>query len=158
MSYRLLPNNEKGTYCLLLFCFNSTSASIGNLGLYPINLGYYIYVGSAFGAGGLNSRIQRHIKIYKNKHWHLDYLRQYLIPLEVWYSTSKIRQEHEWAKFLLNNNLFKVPVKKFGASDCSCISHLFYSDIKPEFEILNEKIIRKSLDYKNFNKVELNML
>ncbi len=158
MSYGLLPTSEKGTYCLLFSCFNSTSVRIGQLGIYPISLGYYIYIGSAFGSGGLSSRVQRHIKIYKNKHWHLDYLRQYLIPLEVWYSTSTNKQEHQWAQLLLNHNFFKVPIENFGASDCNCTSHLFYSDIKPEFKNFRKKVIEKSINYENFNKIELNIL
>ena len=158
MGYKLLPKNDKGTYCLLFLCFNSTLVNIGRLGIHPINLGYYLYVGSAFGSGGLSSRIQRHAKIYKKKHWHLDYLRQYLIPLEVWYSTSSVKQEHQWAKLLLNSNLFKASIEKFGASDCNCTSHLFYSEIKPQFEMIHQNIIQQSINYENLNKIDLNIL
>ena len=34
--------------------------------------GFYIYVGSAFGAGGLSSRIHRHLRRNKKLHWHID--------------------------------------------------------------------------------------
>ncbi len=38
---------------------------IGKLGQFKFKKGYYAYVGSAFGPGGLNSRIKHHIESKK---------------------------------------------------------------------------------------------
>ncbi len=62
--------------------------------------GYYIYVGSAFGPGGVNARVSRHFRNTKKLHWHIDYLRTFLRPLTVLYSHDPRRLEHQWAKLL----------------------------------------------------------
>ncbi|MCH2246875.1 MULTISPECIES: GIY-YIG nuclease family protein [Crocosphaera] len=81
-----LPS-QSGTYCLVFSCSISLPVTIGKLGTYQIKPGYYCYIGSAFGPGGIKSRINRHLQINKRKHWHLDYLRPYLITIEILYST-----------------------------------------------------------------------
>ena len=58
----------------------------------------------------------------------------------------------------MNSNLFKASIEKFGASDCNCTSHLFYSEIKPQFEMIHQNIIQQSINYENLNKIELNIL
>ena len=56
-----IPDN-KGTYCLLLHSDADKSIKVGALGKLNIQKGYYVYIGSAFGPGGLKARIGRHIK------------------------------------------------------------------------------------------------
>ncbi|MGK7956135.1 MAG: DUF123 domain-containing protein, partial [Crocosphaera sp.] len=109
---------------------SSPQVTIGKLGTYPIKPGYYCYVGSAFGRGGLKSRINRHLQIKKRFHWHLDYLRPHLTLVAIYYSTDTVKRECEWAKSLLKNEKISIPIKKFGSSDCDCPAHLFYSQVK----------------------------
>ena len=40
--------------------------------IFLLEKGFYIYAGSAFGAGGLSSRIHRHLRRDKKQHWHID--------------------------------------------------------------------------------------
>ena len=47
---------------------------IGSLGRFDILPGFYAYVGSAFGAGGLRARIGHHLESTAWPHWHIDYL------------------------------------------------------------------------------------
>ncbi|WP_457567999.1 GIY-YIG nuclease family protein [Desulfurobacterium sp.] len=83
----------------------------------------YAYVGSAFGAGGLNRRLLRHFKREKKRHWHLDYLStsRFFVPLAVYCFIGK-RIECKLAKRFADSFPF---IKRFGCSDCSCSSHLF---------------------------------
>ncbi len=155
----LLIPNQSGTYCLVCYCSLASKISIGKLGTYQTNLGYYCYIGSAFGQGGLKSRVKRHLNINKSFHWHFDYLRPSLIPLEVWYSTDNIKREHQWANLFLKDQLSMIPVKKFGSSDCNCLTHLFYYEMKPQFENFANDVTKNIPDHdviKNeiFNPIE----
>ncbi len=65
-----------GTYVLVLDSTGYLGIQIGRWGLLETCPGTYLYVGSAFGPGGLRARISRHAKTKKAKHWHIDYLRE----------------------------------------------------------------------------------
>src|ERR1041385_2849293 len=51
-----LPN-AKGTYVLIASVLQMKRIEVGQLGEFDIVPGFYAYVGSAFGAGGLGARI-----------------------------------------------------------------------------------------------------
>ncbi len=116
----------KGTY--LLFIKLSKLVEIRIRGkTYLLNEGYYIYIGSAFGAGGLSSRLHRHLRKIKKKHWHIDQITvskySEIIGIGV---LPKQRVECELSKTI--GNIEKtVPITGFGNSDCKkkCISHFF---------------------------------
>jgi Uri superfamily endonuclease len=63
-----------GTYVLLLRNSRMKRIRIGKLGVLLFGKGFYAYFGSMFGPGGLKSRIRRHLRKKKVKHWHIDYL------------------------------------------------------------------------------------
>ena len=64
-------NTVKGVYLLIIEITNQLIIIIRGT-RYKLEPGYYIYVGSAWGPGGLRSRIARHIKKDKKIHWHID--------------------------------------------------------------------------------------
>ena len=73
--------SKPGTYVLILQSLRTGKAQIGRwreIALYP---GFYLYVGSAFGPGGVRARVSRHYRKTKQHHWHIDYLREFLIPI-----------------------------------------------------------------------------
>ncbi len=84
-----------GTYVLVLRSSRSRTVCIGRLGQLQLRPGYYLYVGSAFGPGGLQARIEHHCRRATRPHWHIDYLRRYTRLEGVWYCCR--RCEHEWA-------------------------------------------------------------
>ena len=53
---------ERGSYALHLRLARSRVLQIGRLGRFTFPAGEYIYVGSALGAGGLRSRVGRHLR------------------------------------------------------------------------------------------------
>jgi Uri superfamily endonuclease len=122
MSSRQCVPNHKGSYILVAFLETDKRIRIGKLGLLDFLQGYYAYVGSAFGPGGLAARIRHHVQPQKRCHWHLDYLDATVV--EVWVSGPDHRCEHEWAHTIKKAAAGHIP--GFGCSDCRCGSHLFY--------------------------------
>ncbi|PVV07726.1 MAG: hypothetical protein B6D77_13175 [gamma proteobacterium symbiont of Ctena orbiculata] len=118
-------NADPGTYILLLRADANSAVEIGRWGVLDIRPGYYLYVGSAFGPGGVRGRVSRHCRERKSKHWHIDYLREMTLIESVWYIHGQTRLEHRWAKALAKWSKAES-VRGFGSSDCSCDTHLFY--------------------------------
>jgi len=136
---------QKGIYILILRLSNKSSIKIGRLGEFDFKEGYYFYIGSAFGPGGIQGRLKHHIKISSNPHWHIDYLRKRAELIKILYCISAREYEHITARSL--EKLFIAPVKNFGTSDCKCDSHLFYSGYYPDIEKIK---IPGQADFKNY--------
>ena len=96
----------------------------GCLGTFTLAPGRYAYVGSAHGSGGLAARVGRHLRADKPRHWHIDALTATAPVVEVWYAASPTRLECTWAAVLRDLPGVVLPIPRFGASDCSCPSHL----------------------------------
>ena len=120
-----------GTYALILASSSDRLLQIGKLGQFLLQPGYYVYAGSAFGPGGIQARIAHHVKISQRPHWHIDYLRPVLRLDEIWYSYDSEKYEHRWADTLRRLKGARLPVPGFGASDCSCRSHLMLFPTRP---------------------------
>jgi Uri superfamily endonuclease len=123
--------SDPGTYALILQSDSNETIQIGRWGQLDMQPGHYIYVGSAFGPGGVQARVSRHMRTDKQKHWHIDYLRKNVIPVEVWISYAAEHLEHEWADILFEMPELQ-PIQGFGCSDCGCYSHLFFTLRMPE--------------------------
>ena len=140
----------KGTYIIILHLPEERKIEIGNLGKFSFTKGYYAYVGSAFGNGGLKERLSHHIKVTENPHWHIDYLRVHAQPVEIWFTNSIKKVEHSWAKILTympGGNFF---LSGFGSSDCKCISHLYYFGNLPCFQSF-----KNLLQNSHYNETEI---
>ncbi len=115
-----------GTYVLVLHLDRAARIEVGKLGTLSFAAGYYCYVGSARGPGGLRARLARHLRRPKRLHWHVDYLLRETSVEEIWTAPSSDRLECSWARDLLTLPGAQVSVRGFGSSDCSCQSHLVY--------------------------------
>ncbi len=115
---------DPGTYILVLRMKRSTRLRVGKQGLQDFPEGLYLYVGSAFGPGGLKARVGRHLRSGKKLKWHIDYLRRRTTVSAVWYVVGQ-RLECHWSSHL-NADPASSPVIGFGASDCQCASHLYH--------------------------------
>ncbi len=93
--------------------------------------GYYAYVGSALGGGGLRARVGRHLAGAGRTHWHIDHLRAHTDPVETWLRSGERRLEHSWAQAIRKMPAASVPMPGFGSSDCDCESHLFFFRQRP---------------------------
>jgi len=126
-------NVQSGTYALLLESCVNKRIQIGRWREIELQRGYYVYIGSAFGPGGVRARVLRHHGLQKKNHWHIDYLRQHCEVVGAWYTHHPERLEHEWAESLNQSDNFTA-LKGFGCSDCGCNSHLFYTPLLNEVE------------------------
>ncbi len=116
-----------GTYVLALWLAAPQTIAVGRLARTEFPSGWYLYVGSALGPGGLRARLSRHWRRLvsgKRAHWHLDYLREVAAWGGAWASHSEERLECTWAEILRRRPGASTVVREFGASDCHCPGHL----------------------------------
>lgn len=120
-----LPN-ESGSYVFVLEVKRSRVLQIGQLGRFTFLAGEYIYVGSAFGSGGLRARLGRHLRGDGVTHWHIDYLRAQARVVDCFYTVSDRPLECVWSQALAALPGATIPVRGFGSSDCrsGCAAHL----------------------------------
>lgn len=113
---------DRGAYLFIVRVENDIKIEVGSLGEINFRKGFYIYVGSA--KKNLTARIERHRRLRKNMHWHIDYLRQVAdfhaaLPLR-----SANDLECELASAL--SEFADSDIPSFGSTDCHCRSHLFH--------------------------------
>ncbi len=130
----------KGTYALILSFKTDPNIQIGKLGRFKFPKGHYVYVGSAFGPGGLNARLTHHLNFAVKPHWHIDYFKEKAIITNIRIDETGKKLEHKWASILKKRKDNFIPVKKFGASDCKCTSHLFHFKEPPEIKEIGKEI------------------
>ena len=132
----------KGTYVLIVFVPQMKRLEIGRLGAHDIIPGFYAYVGSAFGPGGLRARIHHHLESVAQPHWHIDYLLAFAEPVGVWYALTGRKLEQDLAEVLERSSIWRIPIPRFGASDYhrSRTSHLFYSKRRPSFSRFQQQV------------------
>ena len=135
---------NRGVYLLVIYLPQDKKIKIGNLEEIYFKEGYYVYIGSA--KRGLSKRIERHKRKSKKLHWHIDYILQKAKILnDIPIITNFKRECFLVEKILQISDNF---IQKFGSSDCSCISHLFYFKYNP---LTNENFI----DTINYYRIEL---
>ena len=122
---------QKGTYVLLMRLMKPRQLTVGRLGKHRFSRGWYAYVGSALGPGGVRARIGHHLRNSAQPRWHIDYLTQHVTPNEAWVTVHPSHWEHRLAQWLQHLSGSGVPVRGFGSSDCRCVSHLFRFNHRP---------------------------
>jgi len=124
----------KGVYVLVMQLTRPASLTIGRLGKFDFQTGFYLYVGSAL--SGFAGRINRHLKKNKKLRWHVDYLLEAADLLWI----DLFETESSKAECTLSGKVAalpgaKVPCPGFGASDCSCRTHLYYFRNMPAMKV-----------------------
>lgn len=126
---------DRGSYLLILKLTERKTIKVGKKGDMNFPPGYYIYVGSAM--AHLTPRMERHRRLRKKYHWHIDYLRQeaeFQTALPV---RSSVSLECPMAEAI--GKIAEWTIPGFGSSDCSCSSHLFGMGESPflSYEFIN---------------------
>lgn len=119
--------HDAGSYMVILELEEDKIISIGTLGELFFKKGFYVYVGSAI--NGLQKRIDRHRRLRKKHHWHIDYLRQesrFVAGLAI---RASERIESTLARAV--EGIAVSSVAGFGSTDCDCPSHLFRFNSDP---------------------------
>ena len=127
-----------GTYVLVLSSRSTNLIKIGRLGALQLQSGFYLYVGSALGPGGVRARLAHHLKLSRRPHWHIDYLRAHTGVEDIWYRLDTRRFEHVWAEHIGLAEEASVPLVGLGSTDCGCESHLFFFAQRPSRERLRQ--------------------
>ncbi len=128
-SYQCIPSLP-GYYLLIFRIHRKITINTRGNKVFSLNPGVYVYIGSAYGPGGLRSRITRHLRRDKKLFWHVDYLSTNnfvkLIGFVVIIVTSRKSIDLE---SLLSKEMQKYlePIVGFGCSDKrKDKSHLYY--------------------------------
>jgi Uri superfamily endonuclease len=129
-----------GSYALILRAFTHGVVRIGRRGCLSVAPGFYVYVGSAFGPGGVRARVAHHTRIAQRPHWHIDYLRRWALPEEAWYTHDACPREHDWADLFRQSAGASEPLYGFGTSDCQCRSHLFRFTRRPSLRSFCQRL------------------
>jgi Uri superfamily endonuclease len=126
------PPTSTGTYVLVLRARRARTIAIGRFGSCRIEPGYYAYVGSAFGPGGLRARLAHHRRRTTHPRWHIDYLRVALTLEEIWFAPGRFRRESLWARTMVCLSGATIPIPGFGASDHRGATHLVAFARRPQ--------------------------
>jgi Uri superfamily endonuclease len=145
--------HSPGTYALILRSAATRRIGIGRLGTLQLRPGYYIYIGSAFGAGGLRARIGHHQGAAKSPHWHIDYLRRHTSLESVLCCPGKGR-EHTWAGRIGAILGARIALPGFGSSDCDCKSHLYWLEDRSLASTLQRVLGVEGVDGRGINAVD----
>jgi len=131
-----LTPKTAGVYVLIFKLETPLELQVGRLGRHTLPAGTLLYVGSAFGPGGLRARLAWHLKSQKRIHWHIDALTSVILPVAYLCDASGRRLECQWAQHLADLPGAFIPVPGFGSSDCraGCAAHLiaFPPDSAPD--------------------------
>jgi Uri superfamily endonuclease len=118
---RLSPG--PGVYGLLIRLPCQFHGQVGALGQVTIPPGTYLYLGSAYGPGGLPARLRRHLRADKRPHWHVDHLTTAGTVVRVF--ALPHGRECYLVEFALQVPAIHALIAGFGSSDCRrCASHL----------------------------------
>ncbi|MGB9727997.1 MAG: GIY-YIG nuclease family protein [Nitrososphaeria archaeon] len=141
----LIKGILKGSYVLILENGKVCDIRVGGLGVLKFDRGFYAYIGSMFGSGGLEARIRRYF-VRGRKHWHIDYILDHMKIVEVF-----VLPEKDYESFLANVAVKRFNyVKGFGCSDKkNDVSHLIYFRGEGELRKFIELI--KSIGFEIFN-------
>ena len=112
---------DRGSYLLVLEVENDTKIAVGKLGTIPFRKGFYVYVGSAM--ANLTRRMERHRRLRKRHHWHIDSLRAKAEFRSILAIRASDRLECDLARAV--SAIARWTVQGFGCTDCGCPTHLF---------------------------------
>ena len=129
---------DRGSYLLILNLKRKQKINVGRLGKVPFEKGFYIYVGSAM--VNLTKRMERHKRIRKAHHWHIDELRAVAEFHSILAIRSSTRLECEIAEALSKMADWSIP--GFGCTDCFCQTHLFGMSTDPLHFIAFHKLLQ----------------
>lgn len=153
--------NEKGTYILVLrLAENTVIARVGRSERFRnifLQAGFYVYVGSAHGAGGTKARVSHHLRNNASRPvWHLDSIRPAMAVEAVWVTYDSLKRECQWSTMLHRDLGGHVPVPGLGSTECSrCPTHFYRFESCPAFSAFAEAIDKCSHGHAPVQRIRL---
>jgi Uri superfamily endonuclease len=123
LNLELINGYVKAVYLAFFRLEEQKTIGIGALAELEFKPGIYIYAGSAM--TNVEKRLKRHFSETENRYWHIDYFSAEAEPLDYFILPENSEYECKLADIMEE---VAQPVHSFGASDCSCGSHLFRVD------------------------------
>ena len=114
---------QGGTYIAVFALSQEHWIQVGKLGRFRFEAGLYLYARTA--QRNLSARLERHARKSKLLHWHIDYLSAKAVMIGAMIVPGPRERECELAAGL--GHLYQLVMPGFGASDCGCGGHLFYT-------------------------------
>jgi Uri superfamily endonuclease len=146
------PPSPKGTYIFLSYLDSASDIQMNKKGrTCHFSVGWYAYVGSAFGPGGLKARLNRHYAGSGKAHWNIDFFRRGVRPCrQAWVSYEQCKLESLWAAVLQRMPGVSVPVVNFGNADARgepvshgiATTHLFHLQKRPSLKAFQKQLER----------------
>jgi Uri superfamily endonuclease len=134
----LPPPGVTGAYQLVLRLAGAQRITIGAMGERLLPGGYYVYVGSAMGSGGLAARLGHHLARSRRPHWHIDHflLHPRCTVVAAIARPSEEREECRICQATAALPGASFPLPRFGNGDarttgCPCPSHLLHFPRRP---------------------------
>jgi sugar fermentation stimulation protein A len=129
-NWQFMPHSApilSGVYVAIFDLPRPRTIAIGRLGRFRFSAGRYLYVGSA--QRNLQQRLARHARRRKPLRWHIDYLacQARFVGALIFEAPGDL--ECRLAAMLARS--CARPVDGFGASDCRCGGHLFFTNAQP---------------------------
>jgi Uri superfamily endonuclease len=148
------PFGTPGTYVIVLRAEKPAVVRLARLGTFWLPGGFFLYVGSAFAAGGVAARTTRHVEGTGPRLWGADHLRGFARPVERWWTHHREKVECRWARALAGMPACSCPAPLAGASDCNrcqppragggeeqrCPAHLFHAEDRPSVEAFADQL------------------
>jgi sugar fermentation stimulation protein A len=130
---------DRGSYLLTLEVSCDTKIAVGKLGTVPFRRGFYVYVGSAM--ANLSRRMERHRRLRKRHHWHIDDLRAGAEFRSIVAVRASDRLECDLARAVSAIASWTAP--GFGCSDCRCSTHLFGFEKDPVHDPAYQALLQR---------------
>ena len=142
---------DGGVYILKIKLAREKEISVGALGKNIFKPGYYFYAGTA--QRNLKARIDRHYSSDKKFHWHIDYFLAEA-ELEKDFNFELPGEGECFLAQILQKKGGSKSISSFGASDCSCGSHLIYFSLSRGRPVVEELIKERDLvaEFNDFKK------
>ncbi|MGB9617311.1 MAG: DUF123 domain-containing protein, partial [Desulfomonilaceae bacterium] len=70
---KYMISKNPGVYAIIIYVKDNINVNLAK-NIHLFTPGYYVYLGSAKQYGGIESRVNRHLKKNKKLRWHIDYL------------------------------------------------------------------------------------
>jgi Uri superfamily endonuclease len=156
---------ERGTYAVLMELDRPRTFAVVGEYFRDVHLpaGHYVYVGSAFGSGGVRARVGRHLGYSAPPRWNIDHVRRAMVMREVWYTYDAEKRECSWARGVFHEALAgSVIVPKFGSWDCfrsgpadRCPTHFLRYDRPPSWEAFRAAIDGAIVGHADVHRLEV---
>ena len=143
------PSEVPGTYVVIYHLPRAVNGlKVGGLGTFDFPAGYYAYLGSAFGAGGVRKRTHRHLTRQSERpKWNIDHLKPLCVPVAVWWTHDRDKVEFDWAAILEKLPGAFIPAPGFGSADNDeAEAHLVHFDDVPSINTFRRRVRKKRHD------------